>query len=438
MKTFHLPLLCALWALIFTPVTSLQAGETDVLLQILVRKGLLTAAEAAEVKAEMHDQKVEGEGASTPDAVSPASLAATRPPPVRVAVTKPGSRIVDSFTLYGRLQMQYVSLDSDRDMGDTNRFLVRRARIGAKVVLASDWLADIDYTFSSGDFNKAVIGWGGDLGFGPIAIQAGLRKPYVGYEENTSSGSLNAIERSAATRFFTESNNGRRLGAAGYRVGIYLDGNPDATKGKVDGVYYGLAVTNPERPSDAAGAASTGISGINTPATWANLGYAGRVNDLTYTLGAGAGYLPDSGGRVATAGNDLVIYSVYGDVRFGAFRVGGEYLTATVDGGIGAGTEVNPEGFWLQTEYAFNAHWLGAVRYSRVDSDGRGVRTSDGLRSAPSALVGDTLDELYAGFNYDIMGSDLRFQLGYVYGHSVGPNGSETISGVRSQVQVNF
>ena len=54
-------------------------------------------------------------------------------------------------------------------------------------------------------------------------IDAGFNKAPFDYEEVTSSGSLKAIERSPVTRYFDEPNNGRRLGAASYRTGLYAE-----------------------------------------------------------------------------------------------------------------------------------------------------------------------------------------------------------------------
>jgi hypothetical protein len=82
------------------------------------------------------------------------------------------------------------------------------------------------------------------------------------------------------------------------------------------------------------------------------------------------------------------------------------------------------------------------VRYTKVESDGRGVQTSDGIRSAPSGGTMNKLDEWYAGFSYFFRGNDVKWQLGYIYGTTKdtitgGTAGAKT-QGIRSQMQVNF
>src|SRR5690606_34833001 len=107
----------------------------------------------------------------------------------------------------------------------------------------------------------------------------------VGFEERTSSGSLKAIERSGVTRYFVEENNGRRLGAGSYRVGVFMDG-------KTGDFFYGAAVTNPERAVSFSTAAGTGNGGNNGVALWANGGFAKTYEGGSFLIGAGAGLLP--------------------------------------------------------------------------------------------------------------------------------------------------
>ena len=90
-----------------------------------------------------------------------------------------------------------------------------------------------------------------------LALQVGLRKAPIAYEEFlTSSGAIKPIERSAATRYFMEPNNGRRLGAGVYRQGVFLDG-------KKGNLQYALAVTNPERQKESGDVNGTGSKNNN-------------------------------------------------------------------------------------------------------------------------------------------------------------------------------
>jgi hypothetical protein len=82
------------------------------------------------------------------------------------------------------------------------------------------------------------------------------------------------------------------------------------------------------------------------------------------------------------------------------------------------------------------------VRYSSVDSDGRGVNISDGTRLAPSGGTMNKMSEWYFGGTYYIKGNDLKFQIGYIHAESkdtvTGAHAEAKADGVRSQMQINF
>ena len=84
----------------------------------------------------------------------------------------------------------------------------------------------------------------------------------------------------------------------------------------------------------------------------------------------------------------------------------------------------------------------GLVRYSYIDSDGRGVNISDGIRSAPGGGTMNTLSEWFIGGNWYLKGNDYKLQFGYIHGQSkdtvTGGAAKATSDGVRTQVQVNF
>ena len=241
-----------------------------------------------------------------------------------------------------------------------------------------------------------------------------------------------AIERSGVTRYFIEPNNGRRLGAAGYRIGLFTDG-------KAGDFFYGAAITNPERVGSST---DNGNATNNNQAYWVHGGYKGKIEGGSFTLGAAAGMLPDQGGKTLGAGNDLTIYSLYGDITAGNFQLSGEYLTADVDRGASATQDASPAGYWVLAAYKFNSQLEGVVRYSSLDTDGRGVNLSDSVRSAPGGGTMDKLDEMFVGANYYIKGNDLKWQFGYVWGKSedtvTGAAAEAETTGFRSQFQVNF
>jgi len=84
---------------------------------------------------------------------------------------------------------------------------------------------------------------------------------------------------------------------------------------------------------------------------------------------------------------------VYADVQAGGFNFRGEYLWANNPHGVSATQDAKPTGYYLQPTYRVG-DFEGVVRYSSLDSDGRGVDLSDGVRSAPS---GGTMNNSTSG-----------------------------------------
>jgi hypothetical protein len=84
----------------------------------------------------------------------------------------------------------------------------------------------------------------------------------------------------------------------------------------------------------------------------------------------------------------------------------------------------------------------GVARYSYVNSDGRGVNLSDGIKYAPSGGTMNKMQELYLGGSWYIKGNDVKLQAGYIIGQSVdttaGTTAKAKTDGFRSQLQLNF
>lgn len=394
------------------------AQDSGALLEALVRKGILSDQEAEDIRA---------------DLVRDASM----PPATAVG----GSNFTTRLRLSGRLQTQYTHLNTDianaADPAPTNHFFLRRVYVTLRADLGADWNTNITYDFAGGFFDAAWV----QYRQGNHTFDLGLRKVNLGYEERISSGSLKAIERSGVTRYFVEENNGRRLGAGSYRVGVFADGRQGS-------FFYGGAITNPERAVSFSSSAGAGNSGTNQLAYWGNAGFSGKLPDGSFTVGAAAGLLPDQGGRASAApfgvgtGNDLTVYSLFGDVTLGRFQVAAEYLAADVERGVSATRDATPWGYWVQPSFLVTDKLELTGRYSYLDSDGRGVNLSDGVRSSPSGGTMDKLTETYLGLTYFLKGNDLKFQLGYVHGRSkdtiTGGAAKAETNGVRSQMQLNF
>lgn len=395
------------------------AQDSGALLNVLVRKGILSDQEAEDIRAEL-----------------------TAESHAAVMASVSGGKSTNSLSISGRLQVQYAGLDSDAaGLDPTNHLFLRRVYFGAKANVGANWSANLNYDFAAASFDKAYIEYTGLLGDQAFAVDVGLRKVNFGMEESTSSGSLDAIERSGVTRYFVESNNGRRLGAGSYRNGVFFEGNPLARSQKSTGVFYGVAVTDPERPESGTAAAAAGDAITNTVAYWADLGYSGvfgAENQNKYRFGVGAARLGDQGGKMTAEGSDITAFDLYGNILIGQVKLAGEFLSATVEDALGVGQDASPWGVWIQPSYAFNEKFELVARYSYTDSDNRGIKVSDGVRSAPGSFTGDNLTELYLGLNYYFVGPDLKLQLGFVKGTAERNGKKESADGVRSQLQVNF
>jgi phosphate-selective porin len=303
------------------------------------------------------------------------------------------------------------------------------------------WSAIFTYDFAGGGYDDAIIEW---KPTSELSFDFGLRKVNVGHEERASSGDIKAIERSSITRYFVESNNGRRLGAASYRIGAFFDGRKALTSDH--SLIYGVAVTNPERSETFSDAAGSGNGSNNKPALWANVGVTSKLaNNGAWAAGIGTGHLPDQGGfgiMNLGRGSDLNLYSVYTDLNIGRFSLMAEYLAATVDRGRVDNAHAKPRGFFVQPSLVLTDSIEAVVRYAWLDSDHRGVALSDVVRSAPSGGAMNTFVEWYAGANWYLRGNDLKLQVGAVYGKTRaaldGAPAEAKAAGVRSQMQVQF
>lgn len=402
--------------------TQASAQDSGALLDALVRKGILSDQEAEEVRADL--------GRDFASAL-PKSAG-------------PGSKEVSKLTITGRVQAQYNFIDNDVDNvtaanepSTTSRFSLRRVRLGATADFGSDFRGVISYDMVANNLDVGYIRW---IQSSDLTVDAGFRKVNFGLEENTSSARLPAIERSPVTRFFVESNNGRRLGAGSRRTGVFLDG-------KSGDLFYGTAVTNVEREANP-NTAQTG--GASQPALWANGGFKGKTDTSSYTFGVSLGYLPEqitSGTGTIYAINGLnngalLVSSVYGDVKMGALGLAGEFLWSDNDAGVGS----NSWGVTFIPTYDLSKELQLVARASHLDTDGIATRAADVVPGAVNAGNNpgfETVNEVYLGINYFFKGHDVKFSAGVftaMFEDQIGGAGNveATSTGLRTQMQVNF
>ena len=370
--------------------TSAVAQDSGALIDALIRKGILTNQEAEDIRADL----------------------------VRESNTIPahamaGGKSSDRLSVGMRMQAQYANLDTDvRGVAvgpaATSHAFLRRMYLTLKAGVGGNWGATMTYDFASGGYDDAIVEWKPTH---ELAFNFGLRKVNVIYEERASSGHLRSIERSGVTRYFAESNNGRRLGAASYRIGAFLDGRKELNRTYT--FLYSAAVTNPERNETFNLASGSGDGANNSLAYWGNVGLTGKLaNNGSWIAGVGAGFLPDQGGMgVANLGrgHDLTIYSIYTDINAGAFGFMGEYMAAEIERGASATRNASPAGFYLQPSFLITEKWEAVVRYQQLDTDGRGVLLSDVVRSAPGGATMNKFSGWYAGANLYLRGNCLLY-----------------------------
>jgi hypothetical protein len=400
--------------------------DSAALVNALIRKGILTNQEAEDIRADL----------------------------VRESNTVPahavgGGKVTDRLSVGMRMQVQYAHLGSEVagnpvNPASTDHAFLRRMYLTLKAGVGGNWAAQFTYDFAGGSYDDAIVMW---TPTSDLKFDFGLRKVNVGYEERRSSGDLRAIERSGLTRYFVESNNGRRLGGASYRIGAFMDGKRDLNQAVA--VVYSAAITNPERNETFSGASGSGDNTNNHIALWGTVGLAGKLaeNRGNWAAGFGYGWEPDQGG-FGTAnlgrGFDLSLYSAYFEGTFGRFGLLAEYLMADVERGraTAGNRDAWPRGWFVQpTVYLTDSIELCA-RYTWLDSDQRGVTLADVVRSAPGGVVMNEFDEYYLGFNFYLRALDLRFQVGGVWGETrdtpAGAQAKARTRGVRSQVQLQF
>ena len=397
------------------------AQDSGPLIDLLVKKGIINNQEGEDLRADL-----------------------AREASVAVTSTISGGKSTVGLSISGRMQIQYAGLGTEIDgaavqPASTSHFFLRRIYLGAKANLGAGWGGTLNYDFAGSTFDQAFVTWRKS---DALAVDIGFRKVPFGLEEwYTSSGSLKAIERSPATRYFVESNNGRRLGAGSYRTGVFVGGKLD------NGFSYNVAVTNPERNEDGiAGVTSAGNNTNNNFSYWGNVGYTGKTaSSWTYTVNASAGILPDQGGPSNTGlgkGDDLKVYSLWGILTNGTIDLEGEYFLSDDHHGISTSRDSKGSAFWIQPSYKINENLEATVRYTAVYAGARGVNLSDGIRSAPSGGNMRNMNEWFVGGTWFFRGNDAKLQLGYIHGESkdavTGVPATAKTDGIRSQMQINF
>ena len=384
----------------FTCAASSYAASNDALLDLLVKKGVLTSAEATEVAAEL---KEENEG---------------------VTFSAKGKETV-KLRFNGRMHYQYDGLDAEDngvDKPSTNHFYFRRLRLGAKATHENGLFAETVVDFAENDLSivKAVAGYEYS---DALTASFGYQKVPFGFEETTSSAKIKTIERSAANRFFTND-----IDFSGRHSGLQAKGNLGG------GFSYTAALVN-----SAQGEGSKLMGATNASN---DLAYFGRLqwkND-GLTIGVDGGhqsnnYIDDNDTKKADAGDtffDVTAFTGYVNYKFEGLDLLGEYFSGDL------GNQGDVDGYTLRAAYKIGK-FEPVVRYSHFEADTFEIDTDELIRRAPKTSIagpGGELDSYYFGVNY-YYNKAVSLMLGYEIADAENSAGVEDeVDGVRARVQV--
>ena len=172
---------------------------------------------------------------------------------------------------------------------------------------------------------------------------------------------------------------------------------------------------------------------------------------MSFQAGVNAAYTNDTNvaGTAGEHGGYIIGLNPYVKLSAYGFSLWSEFLMANMEDAKNNYTQdATPMGVNVGIEYKFDIGEFGAiaptVRYSWIDTDGRGIKVSDGVRNAYGDTGFDRGQSIYAGLNWYINGNALKFQIGYEYAKLEGsPTDSSAVqsavaNAVRAQMQVLF
>lgn len=394
MKLNKLTQLTAISAALFGSVG--YAASNDALLDLLVKKGVLTDTEATAVAAEL---KEENKG---------------------VTFSAKGNETI-KLRFNGRMHFQYDGLamdDNGNDLDSTSHFYFRRLRLGAKATHENGLFAETVVDFAENDLSidKAVAGYEyNDMFTGMV----GYQKVPFGFQETTSSSKIKTIERSAANRFFADD-----IDFAGRHTGLHAKGDLGG------GFSYAAALVN---SAQGEGSRLMGASNASN-----DMAFFGRVqwesNGLTLGVDGGHqsnNYILDT--TNLTMPIDVTAYTGYVNYKFEGFDFLGEYFHGDLD------EQGDVDGYALRAAYKIGK-FEPVVRYSHVKSDMFVIDTDELIRRAPSGGTvsgGDNeIDSYYLGLNY-YHNKAVSLMVGYEIAETDSDTNDEVdVDGFRARLQI--
>lgn len=352
-----------------------------------------------------------------------------------------------SLKLSARFQLQYEWIDAEsynpfRDYACSQGFIVRRFFIQADADLGGAWDARVSVDMARSRMNSILtdtyVSKKIDALDGRIFL--GYMKPGFSVEDMFSSFGLNAIERSAATMYWTGAANNRRLGVGNRYMGVRWNGDIGG------GLSYMLAITNAYQLSPTELDELSYQYTDNHFAYWASVHYKTSGDDWSFKTGVYTAYSSDANYNMGATGSASILsLNPYFVAECGGLRLWGDFLASGVADGKKVGgnyTQANPYGLNFSVEYRFAAGEFGEIaptfRYSWVNTDGRGLRIVDAQRQSKNiGKLYNSVQEFYVGLNWYLRGDNLKFQLGYDYLQYSG-GGFADSSSIRVQMQMKL
>jgi phosphate-selective porin len=348
----------------------------------------------------------------------------------RVFIKEAGA---NRLTFSGRIQGQWEAAAYSQTAAgvetqgtDLNNVLMRRLYLGAKADVGAGFSGELVWNFGdnsqgtsgvrAGAADKAVFTYEGAIG----KFDIGYQKVQFGQEENTSSSVLYTVERSMVTRYWAESNNGRRLGFGARHVGLHYSNKVVIGEGGPGTLAYGAAIVDAVQ-----GYNSTSINDYgyyaNVSFDWKPLGTTIGINYGITPSGATStsGGLPTAVGGTRDMAEGINPYFKY---VTGDLTVVGEYIITSLDASSTSSTnsgflDRDTSGYNLTLAYKLSENLEAVVRYSALDTDGRGQQVGDGFRDVvTTGTSGSTYDKsssVFVGLNYYFNKNNAKIQVGY-------------------------
>jgi phosphate-selective porin OprO/OprP len=392
MKLNTLTKLSALSLSLFS-ASALSASD-GALLDLLVKKGVLSSAEATEVAAELKEAS-------------------------GVSFSAKGKETI-KLRFNGRMHYQYDSLsaeDNGADVPSTNHFYFRRLRVGFKATHKNGLYADTVLNFAENDFSL-VTGIAGYKYSDALNVGLGFQKVPFGFQETTSSSKIKTIERSATNRFFADD-----IDFSSNHTGVHL-------KGKLGGGFsYAAAVVNGVQGEGS----KLGPSGDEESNGHNDLAVYGRLQyktDAGLLVGVDAG---QNSNNTKVSGNDVTAYTAYANYKMGGLDLLGEYFSGDLS------DKGDVDGYAVRVAYK-NGKFEPVFRYSYVKADEFGIDADELIRRAPPVAISGTDSELtsyYFGLNY-YPSKATSFMVGYEIAEAENKAKTEKneIDGLRARLQV--